>query len=203
MKNNMILMTALTFTLAVMTLPGFAQHGGPGIGAGIGGHNGVGAGAQVGGINAGAKTSSDVHTNTSVKTENSHRSDDHADHRDHGDAHTGTAIVTRIDRNPELASRVQAMLPSGMSMSTAAAGFKNEGQFLAALHASQNLGIPFTELKTRMTGSEHMSLGEAIKTSKPAISEQEAKEAAKKAEQQAKVTASTKATAKADIDDMR
>jgi len=31
-------------------------------------------------------------------------------------------------------------------------GFKNQGQFIAALHVSQNLGIPFADLKTAMTG---------------------------------------------------
>jgi Sec-independent protein translocase protein TatA len=48
-----------------------------------------------------------------------------------------------------------------------------------------------------MTGSEHMSLGEAIKTSKPNMSDDEAKDEARKAERQAKVTASAKATASA------
>lgn len=129
----------------------------------------------------GARTNTDVHANTSTQS----------------DSHAGAAIATRIDRNPELASRVQAMLPSGMSMSSAAAGFRNEGQFLAALHASQNLGIPFSELKAKMTGSGHMSLGEAIKTSKPKMSDDEAKEEAKKAEKEAKVTASAKASASA------
>ena len=90
------------------------------------------------------------------------------------------------------------MLPSGMTMSQAAAGFKNEGQFIAALHVSQNLGIPFSEMKAKMTGSEHMSLGEAIKSSKPAMTNEEAKDEAKKAERQAKVTSSAKATASAD-----
>ena len=188
MKTNLTLIALMALVLVVMTVPGFAQRGGLGAGVGLGGARvGTGAGAQVGGTTVGAGTHTDVQTNTSVKAGTDGRSDDHA----------SAGIVTRIDANPELSSRVQAMLPSGMSMSSAAAGFKNEGQFLAALHASQNLGIPFSELKAKMTGSEHMSLGEAIKTSKPSISDSEAKQAAKKAEQQAKVTASAKATASA------
>jgi hypothetical protein len=192
MKTNLTLITLLTFAVVIMAVPAFAQHGGLGAGVGLGGgaRVGTGAGAQAGGATVGAGTHADVHTDTSVNA-SSGRSDDHAN------AHAGTGIVTRIDANPELASRVQAMLPSGMSMSTAAAGFRNEGQFLAALHVSQNLGIPFSELKAKMTGSEHMSLGEAIKSSKPKMSNDEAKEEAKKADKQAKVTASAKETASA------
>ena len=175
-----------------MAVPAFAQHGGLGAGIGLGGGAkvGTGAGAQVGGTTIGAGSHADVQTNTTAqsKTGTSARSDDHA----------GAGIVAKIDGNPELASRVEAMLPSGMSVSSAAAGFENEGQFLAVLHASKNLDIPFSELKGRMTGSGHMSLGEAIKTSKPNMSDDEAKEQARKAEQQAKVTASAKASASAD-----
>ena len=57
-------------------------------------------------------------------------------------------------------------------------GFKNQGQFIAALHVSQNLGIPFTELKSHMvtftrgapgelpTATQTGSLGQAIQKSK-------------------------------------
>jgi hypothetical protein len=44
------------------------------------------------------------------------------------------------------------MLPAGMTLNEASKGFKNQGQFIAALHVSQNLGIPFADLKTAMTG---------------------------------------------------
>ena len=191
MKTNLTLIILLTLVLVVMTVPAFAQRGGLGAGIGLGGgaRVGTGADAQVGGATVGAGTHADVQTKPSVpaKTETTARSDDHA----------GAGIVARIDDNPELASRVQAMLPSGTSMSSAAAGFRNEGQFLAALHTSQNLNIPFSELKAKMTGSDHMSLGEAIKSSKPNMSGDEANEEAKKSERQAKVTASAKASAAA------
>jgi hypothetical protein len=39
-----------------------------------------------------------------------------------------------------------------MSLNQASKGFKNQGQFIAALHVSQNLGISFADLKTAMTG---------------------------------------------------
>jgi hypothetical protein len=44
---------------------------------------------------------------------------------------------------------------------TASKGFKNLGQFVAAVNVSNNLGISFTELKTRMV-TDGMSLGQAI-----------------------------------------
>src|SRR5437763_17082148 len=56
----------------------------------------------------------------------------------------------RIERNPTLRAKVASMLPRGTNLKTAASGFKNQGQFIAALHVSKNLNIPFNELKARM-----------------------------------------------------
>jgi hypothetical protein len=42
----------------------------------------------------------------------------------------------------------------------AESGFKNHGQFIAALHVSKNLNIPFDQLKAKMTSSLPMSLGQ-------------------------------------------
>jgi hypothetical protein len=105
--------------------------------------------------------------------------------------------VTHIDSNPQLATQVQSMLPSGVTLSSAATGFRNEGQFLAALNASQNLDIPFETLKTKMTGSDDTSLGAAIHASKPSISDHDAKEEAKRAEREAKKQMDVKANASA------
>ena len=44
------------------------------------------------------------------------------------------------------------MTGTTMTLDKASLGFKNQGQFIAALHVSQNLGIPFADLKTAMTG---------------------------------------------------
>jgi hypothetical protein len=40
-----------------------------------------------------------------------------------------------------------------MTLDRASAGFKNQGQFIAALHVSQNLNIPFSDLKAVMLGT--------------------------------------------------
>jgi hypothetical protein len=41
-------------------------------------------------------------------------------------------------------------------------GFKNHGQYVAAQHVSENLGISFEELKAKITGPHAESLGKAI-----------------------------------------
>ena len=76
-------------------------------------------------------------------------------------------IAQKIASHPQLASKVQALLPSGTTLNTAATGFKNQGQFIAALHVSQNLGLRFADLKAQMVG-KHRSLGQSIQTLKPA-----------------------------------
>jgi hypothetical protein len=81
--------------------------------------------------------------------------------------HTTVTVAQRIAANPALATRLQTLLPSGMTLQTAAAGFKNQGQFIAALHVSRNLNIPFAQLKAAMTGANHDSLGQAIQQLRP------------------------------------
>jgi hypothetical protein len=71
-----------------------------------------------------------------------------------------------------------------MTVETAAAGFKNQGQFIAALHVSRNLGIPFVDLKAAMTGPAHDSLGQAIQSLRPTAP---ATVAVRTAERQARV----------------
>jgi hypothetical protein len=91
---------------------------------------------------------------------------------EHGRATTTTTtaanpIAAKISQHPQLASRVGRMLPAGMTLATASRGFRNQGQFIAALHVSQNLHIPFADLKRAMTGPNAMSLGQAIHALRP------------------------------------
>src|SRR5438105_307645 len=64
--------------------------------------------------------------------------------------HTPHAAVVpqRVTSNPALVARLTPLLPSGTTLANAATRFKNQGQFIAALHVSQNLNIPFAQLKT-------------------------------------------------------
>ena len=68
-------------------------------------------------------------------------------------------IAQKISSNRGLQPKVRALLPAGMTLNQASLGFKNQGQFLAALHVSRNLGIPFADLKTAMTGVRPATTG--------------------------------------------
>ena len=132
---------------------------------------------------------------------------------DHGKAenhegHKEANFEQRIEQNPALKSKLQSMLPAGTDLKTAATGFRNQGQFIAALHVSKNLGIPFDQLKAKMLGTTAttgtttattastapMSLGKAILALKPDMSAKDAEAAAAEAEKEVKLTVSKPTT---------
>ena len=106
-------------------------------------------------------------------------------------------VPQRIAANPALVTRLQPLMPSGMTVASAAAGFKNQGQFITALHVSHNLHIPFAQLKTEMTGADHDSLGQAIHELQPNAN---VRTAVKTAERQAKADIKATKPAKTDAD---
>jgi hypothetical protein len=84
-------------------------------------------------------------------------------------AKTRTVAVTSpraLPKNPKLAAKLQGMLPAGLAVDQAALGFRNQGQFVAAVNVSRNLGIPFVDLKTAMV-NDGLSLGQSIQRLKP------------------------------------
>jgi hypothetical protein len=89
-----------------------------------------------------------------------------------------------LSQNTKLSSNLQTLLPGGTNLQDAASGFKNLGEFVAAVHVSHNLGIPFDQLKTTME-SNGDNLGKAIHTLNPNLSTKESKSDAKKAEKEA------------------
>ncbi|PYS43529.1 MAG: hypothetical protein DMG14_00700 [Acidobacteria bacterium] len=113
-----------------------------------------------------------------------------ADHstKESKQAHRDAKLENRIEHDPELKARLTSMLPAGMDLKTAASGFKNKGQFIAALHVCKNLDIPFADLKAKMIGPPTESLGDAIHVLKPTLSQPEVKKEAEKAETEAKET---------------
>ena len=131
---------------------------------------------------------------------------DHSDHggdhgkdldndKTHGATHAADETHTqrmldRINDNPALKAKLTSVL-NGMDLKTALTGFKNDGQFMAAVNASKNLGIPFADLKAKMMGPPHQSLGQAIHDIKPTISEDAAKKDAEAAEKEAKLALKT------------
>ena len=81
---------------------------------------------------------------------------------------TLTAVQQKLQKNTNLASKLQSRLP-GADLMKAADGFRNLGQFVAAVNVSNNLGLDFTQLKMKMV-DDGLSLGQSIQALKPAAS---------------------------------
>ena len=79
-----------------------------------------------------------------------------------------TPVQQKLQRNTNLASKLQTRLPAGTDLNAAAAGFRNLGQFVAAVNVSNNLGLDFTTLKTAMV-VDGKSLGQAIQAQKSTV----------------------------------
>lgn len=80
-----------------------------------------------------------------------------------------TPVQQKLQKNTNLTAKLASRLPAGTDLMAASAGFKNLGQFVAAVNVSNNLGIPFADLKTKMV-TDGKSLGQAIQVLKPASS---------------------------------
>lgn len=76
-------------------------------------------------------------------------------------------LAKTLSSNSTLAARSQALLPAGTNMQTAAAGFEDARQFLLVEHIAHDLNIPFNQLKADVTGTNPMSLRQAIGTLRP------------------------------------
>jgi len=96
---------------------------------------------------------------------------------------TQSTVGSRLVENTHLATNLQGLFPPGTDLQVASSGFEKLGPFVAAAHVSHNLGIPFDDLKSRMTGESPVSLGKAIKELRP---EADATSEVKRAERQAK-----------------
>jgi len=114
----------------------------------------------------------------------------------HGSAHDTSTSGPKspailLNQNTQLAKNLSSFFPAGTNLTAEASGFKNLGRFVAAVHVSHNLKIPFTQLKctelgttkastlgitcpTTVTNASGMSLGKAIQTIKPDANSQEA-----------------------------
>lgn len=89
-------------------------------------------------------------------------------------------IAQKLSTKPNLLGKVQRSLniTDLNALNPATAGFKNFGNFVAAVNVSNNLGIKFDELKAAMTGTtlagtstgkSPVSLGQAIQQLKPGV----------------------------------
>jgi len=158
MRTQSVSLCIFAAVFAVTSLPALAQRGGGG--GGGGGHMGGGhAGGMPSTVQPGGGRSSIAPSGQSSgdRSVGSDRAGDSGGRRTPGEL---------LQQNTKLSENLGKLLPAGTDLQAAAAGFTNLGQFVAAVHVSNNLGIPFNDLKTRITAGD--SLGEAIKALKPA-----------------------------------
>jgi hypothetical protein len=161
MKRSAVLVTVLSAVLALASLPALAQRGHGG--GGGGGLPPSGGPPSEGTRGPSGTRPGDTTTKTGTTT---------------GQKSPGELLT----QNKKLASKLQGLLPACTNLQQAAQGSKNLGQFVAAVHVSHNLDIPFDQLKAKMTGANAESLGKAIQDLKPGA---KAKAEAKKAKKQA------------------
>src|SRR6476661_7942490 len=77
-----------------------------------------------------------------------------------------SAVQKELQRNLVLADGVRGRLPAGTDLNAAASGFRRLELFVATVHASNNIEIPFAELKRRIV-NDGMTLGQAIQDIRP------------------------------------
>jgi hypothetical protein len=184
MRRRTSMLAALAVAISLGCFPLFAQRGG---GGHAGGPGGGPAGAPGAGMGAGMGSSMGRGMGESRGGPDMNRGGTTMGNENR-DMHQGTSMGPKsstdiLAQNTKLSSQLSGLLPAGTDVQQAAEGFKNLGQFVAAVHVAHNLGIPFDELKAKMTGPNSEKLGKAIKSLKP---EADAKAEAKKAKRQAK-----------------
>jgi hypothetical protein len=175
MKNLLTFLLIVSVLVFLSGASALAQGRGLGNGPSVGQGHGQGVGHDQVKTGSGSTSSHDSHSDWQTKLTDRFQND--------------SAFATKI-KNLLGPNTTEAQLQAAMM------GFKNGGQFTAAMHVSKNLGIPFDELKAKMTGvstnqagqtvtTAPMSLGKAIQQLKPTLTPDQANDAAKTAEKQA------------------
>ena len=77
-----------------------------------------------------------------------------------------SVVQKELQRNLVLAGSLRGRLPTGMDLYVAAGGFRRLELFVATVHASTNIELPFSELKRRIV-NDGMTLGQAIQDMRP------------------------------------
>src|SRR4030095_896748 len=75
-------------------------------------------------------------------------------------------VQKELQRNLVLADSLRGRLPIGTDLYAAAGGFRRLELFVATVHASTNIELPFSELKRRIV-NDGMTLGQAIQDMRP------------------------------------
>ena len=114
----------------------------------------AGASTSHGGGNKSGSTSSSTSTSTTGTTTGTTETTEAA---------PPNAVSTKIAGNPKQLARLQPQLDAlGLTLEEATAGFRNQGQFIAAMNVAKNRGIDFVALQEAMT-VDGLSLGQAAK----------------------------------------
>ncbi|MDD2926545.1 hypothetical protein [Rhodoferax sp.] len=165
------LYTLVAAATLVLSLPALAAGNSGGNGGAGGGNSGSRGGGNDGSGNQGnANAGAPPEAGTKGKSSQTGKS-----------TKAGKTVAQQLTDRKQLSTQLGQLLPAGTDLQAAAAGFKNLGQFVAAVHVSNNLGIPFTDLKTRMMAGA--SLGTSIRALRPEVN---ATAEATKAQRQAK-----------------
>ena len=168
---------ALAGVLAITSPAVLAQRGG-GHGGGMGGAAGGGFG---GGMSSGMNRGGPAGAMPSERMGGASNADRNigGDRSSHDDRAKTPAQL--LQQNTKLHDGLAKLLPAGTDLQATAAGFRNLGEFVAAVHVSSNLGIPFADLKTKLMAGD--SLGDAIHALRPEADAQvEARKARSRAE---------------------
>lgn len=103
-----------------------------------------------------------------------------AGHHEAGDDRRSRSPAEDLSAKPQLSERLAAALGVPVAdLGAAAAGFKNFGQFVAAVQVSKNLGLAFADVKAAML-QEGATLGSAIKTLRPDLNSETEREKAER-----------------------
>jgi hypothetical protein len=173
----------ITGVLTLAALPAAAQGRAVGKPAGVGKPAAAGAHAPKGPKPTDATHGKSGDTKQHGKSADAHdRSADHASNANRGkdgdsEAHESAqsdrhgrgqlSLADRIKLNDNLRTRVEGVLAgSNLTLDQAADGFRNQGQFIAAINAAKNNSISFASLRTEMV-TNHLSLDDAVKKLKP------------------------------------
>jgi hypothetical protein len=168
MKTNLLKWSLTFVAVLVFSVSVFAQHGGAGAGRPAGaGPGSAGAPSGVGSGTGGRPSDASGMGHSSMGSQ---------------------SPSTVLDNSKLNTSLSNALEKSGISvpggdLKTACSGFRTLGQCIAALHVAKNLNLSFSDLQSKMTGSNSESLGKAIQDlGGPNV---KAKSEAKKANKQA------------------
>lgn len=176
MKRVSLVLTAIAVFVSLSGIPLLAQHGRAG-----GGMGGMGGGMDTQHGPASEPGSMGDHGQPGINGTSTIRGSQTGMNSSTLSKKSPTDLLSQ---NTKLSSNLQSLLPAGTNLQDAASGFKNLGQFVAAVHVSHNLGIPFDQLKTTVL-SNGDNLGKAIHTLNHNITTKESKSEAKKARKEA------------------